>query len=379
MTTFFSFIITAEPSSDPVITNCNHFTSIEGGNSPATPCECRVTSLGSPSGRLQWVADDVVLVSGEYGVTQLVFPYDKLTRTHNGMDMRCQVDWVVRKNSVNFTAQLFYGPDRVDIFLLTSLSHNVNDDVTLLCEPFDVNPPSHIVITWGGLCQSQQGRTCTLTPPIAEHCGKEVTCTAANQRIPGKQAISRLTVELDSCTAQTVNNAGRLWEGVGIGAGVVVLVVVVMVVIMVWRRRLLLDCRCCYQTYDSPSKKRQKEEEEQHTYTDLSPYDSIVDVPGSSSGANQVTTSRTASSLHNEPGNQPTNQNLPTTPSHQGLDGNQSDANHNNAANRSANYNLSRHAEEEVSQTKEDAQAGEIYTHDYLELVPDSPPQKPVE
>ncbi|XP_070209676.1 uncharacterized protein [Littorina saxatilis] len=268
------------PPSNPELANCNQHTFIEGGNFPATPCECRVTFHGSPSGRLQWVADDVVQVSGEYGVTQLVFPYDKLTATHNGMDMRCQVDWVVRKNTTSFTQHIFYGPDRADIVLLKSMNHTEKDDVTLLCEPSDVNPASSVVITWGGLCRGQQGRTCTLDPPFAEHCGKEVTCTATNQKIPGKQVTARRTIELHRCKAQSSATAGNFWEGVGIGVGVSLVVVLLLVrgmLVVLWRRRLQLlpACQCCAPTYSSPSKKRQQEEQEQRTYTDLSLYEPV--------------------------------------------------------------------------------------------------------
>ena len=87
-----------EPPSDPQLAYCGQ-DFIVGGN---PPCVCRVTSLGSPAGRLVWRSGDAALLSGDYGVTQLRFPYEKMDRTRTGEAVKCQVDWVVSRNSTSF-------------------------------------------------------------------------------------------------------------------------------------------------------------------------------------------------------------------------------------------------------------------------------------
>ena len=53
-----------------------------------------------------WRSGDAVLLSGDYGDTSLPFPYEEMDRTHNGEAVMCQVDWVDRKNSTSFTANV---------------------------------------------------------------------------------------------------------------------------------------------------------------------------------------------------------------------------------------------------------------------------------
>ncbi|XP_070209673.1 uncharacterized protein [Littorina saxatilis] len=297
--------VVIEPPGGPELTNCNLHTFIEGDSSTEESCDCRVASLGSPSGRLQWVADDVVLASGEYGVTQLVFPYDKLTRTHDGTTVRCRVDWVVKRETISFTPRMIYGPNTAEIFVHNPTIPNDSANMTLLCEPDDVSPLSRVITTWGGLCQGQQGRMCTLTPPFERYDGKEVTCTVTNQKIAGKQVTAKWIVKADDKGEQTktdathntddMDKAMTFSEGVGIGVAVmliVVLSVVGVMLVVLWRRRLLPACLCCVPTYDTPSKKRQKEEEEQRTYTDLSLYEPVGEMARSSTGPGN--TSRTA-------------------------------------------------------------------------------------
>ena len=89
------------------------------------------------------------------------------------------------------------GPDTAAIFV-----HSDQDKVTLLCTSLHVHPVSALLTHWGGLCQGQQGRTCTLTTPLHESDGK-VTCTLTNQKVPGRQAtvtwIQKLDGEWNSC------------------------------------------------------------------------------------------------------------------------------------------------------------------------------------
>ena len=87
------------------------------------------------------------------------------------------------------------GPDTAEIFVQSD-----EDSVTLLCTSLHVHPVSALLTVWGGLCQGQQGRTCTLTTPLYERGGKNITCTLTNLKIPGKQATVTWTLKLDSLT-----------------------------------------------------------------------------------------------------------------------------------------------------------------------------------
>ena len=92
--------------SAPQLINCEQDFLVEGGNSPEPPCMCRVTTLGSPSGRLVWRSGDAVLLYGDYGVTQLMFPYEKMDRTHSRKAVKCHVDWIDTWNSTSFSANI---------------------------------------------------------------------------------------------------------------------------------------------------------------------------------------------------------------------------------------------------------------------------------
>ena len=94
------------PPSVPLLINCGQGFLVEGGNYPKPPCVCRVTSLGSPVGRLVWRSGDAVLLHGDYGVTQLMFPYDNLDRTHSGQAVNCHVDWVGTLKNKSFSANI---------------------------------------------------------------------------------------------------------------------------------------------------------------------------------------------------------------------------------------------------------------------------------
>ena len=69
--------------------------------------------------------------------------------------------------------------------------------MTLLCTSLHVHPVSALLTHWGGLCQGQQGRTCTLTTPLHES-DRKVTCTLTNQKVPGKQATVTWIQKLES-------------------------------------------------------------------------------------------------------------------------------------------------------------------------------------
>ncbi|PVD27113.1 hypothetical protein C0Q70_12264 [Pomacea canaliculata] len=79
----------------PPTTNCPLTYVPEGG--PIT-CMCSAKSLGTPPGRLQWLVGDDVISSGGYGVTQLQFPTNRVNRSHDGVEVTCQLDWVVKQH-----------------------------------------------------------------------------------------------------------------------------------------------------------------------------------------------------------------------------------------------------------------------------------------
>ncbi|XP_070206931.1 uncharacterized protein [Littorina saxatilis] len=72
--------------------NCTEHTDMR--DTTVVPCVCSTDYLGSPEGRLVWLLGDTVMETGDYGVNELKFPSEKLTKGHNEMTARCQLDWV---------------------------------------------------------------------------------------------------------------------------------------------------------------------------------------------------------------------------------------------------------------------------------------------
>ncbi|PVD27111.1 hypothetical protein C0Q70_12262 [Pomacea canaliculata] len=85
----------SEPS--PPSTNCRLTYVPEVG---PINCQCSTTSLGTPPGRLMWLVGNDVIASGQNGVTQLQFPTNRVNRTHDGLQVTCQLDWVVKQHVV---------------------------------------------------------------------------------------------------------------------------------------------------------------------------------------------------------------------------------------------------------------------------------------
>ncbi|PVD27110.1 hypothetical protein C0Q70_12261 [Pomacea canaliculata] len=89
------YIKISEPS--PPSTNCRLTYVPEVG---PISCQCSTTSLGTPPGRLMWLVGNDVIASGQDGVTQLQFPTNRLNRTHDGLQVTCQLNWVVKHHVV---------------------------------------------------------------------------------------------------------------------------------------------------------------------------------------------------------------------------------------------------------------------------------------
>ncbi|PVD27109.1 hypothetical protein C0Q70_12260 [Pomacea canaliculata] len=88
-------LVISEPSQPTQ--NCNLTYVPEVGT---VDCMCSTMSLGRPPGRLQWLVGNDVIAAGGYGVTQLQFPTNRVNRTHDGLQVTCQLDWVVRQRVV---------------------------------------------------------------------------------------------------------------------------------------------------------------------------------------------------------------------------------------------------------------------------------------
>ncbi|XP_025102032.1 uncharacterized protein LOC112568769 isoform X2 [Pomacea canaliculata] len=156
-------------------------------------CQCSTKSLGRPAGRLQWLVGNDVIASGGYGVTELQLPTNRVNRMHDGMQIICQLDWVVKQH-VFVTGSVAYGPKDLRIKV-----HSKNCLVIATCTVDDVKPFSSDLVQWGGLCQGQRGTVCTFTSRGEEDNGKEVTCTVINQANNGHTVSSRAKVTVSAC------------------------------------------------------------------------------------------------------------------------------------------------------------------------------------
>ncbi|XP_025103180.1 uncharacterized protein LOC112569578 [Pomacea canaliculata] len=187
---------------------------------------CSTVSLGSPAGRLQWLAGNDVIVSGGYGVTQLPFPTNSVNRTHDGMRVTCQVDWVV-KQSVFVTDKVAYGPERVSLQV-----RSIHCLVIATCTVDDLRPFSYDMVQWGGQCQGQRGVVCTFESCDAE----DVTCSVTNHANNGRsvRAVEKVTVTGSVAASDIL--ARSVGASVGVTLGVLVLAVC-LVLAVVWIRR----------------------------------------------------------------------------------------------------------------------------------------------
>ncbi|XP_025101706.1 uncharacterized protein LOC112568582 [Pomacea canaliculata] len=163
-------------------------------------CICASKFLGSPEGRLRWYLGGELVASGDYGVRRLPLPSDIVNRTHDFNYLECEVEWLYTERS-ELTIQVAYGPDDVIIKPLTithledgklhAASPVINgqdvflppddtSEVALVCEARNVEPLKSEMVTWGGLCDGQQGYTCNLYFETKMDDMKEVTCTVTN-------------------------------------------------------------------------------------------------------------------------------------------------------------------------------------------------------
>ncbi|KAK7499767.1 hypothetical protein BaRGS_00009108 [Batillaria attramentaria] len=157
-------------------------------------CTCSSLSMGQPPGRLIWYSGDVAVVTGEYGVSTLRATYD-VDRQDDGKNFMCQLDWAVSYNA-SVSDRVAYGPDSVEIQQRQLFDADGSPHVIVTCVVTGVNPLTSDMITWGGLCQGQQGLTCTVT---SGDDGKEVTCTVTNPANDGHSATSTVALRFSGC------------------------------------------------------------------------------------------------------------------------------------------------------------------------------------
>ncbi|XP_025101239.1 uncharacterized protein LOC112568253 [Pomacea canaliculata] len=219
----------SEPS--PPSTNCRLTYVPEVG---PINCQCSTTSLGTPPGRLMWLVGNDVIASGQNGVTQLQFPTNRVNRTHDGLQVTCQLDWVVKQHVV-VTDNVAYGPKDVSIQV-----ESENCLVMATCSVDDIKPFTSGMMQWGGLCQGQRGAVCTFRSRGAEDDGKEVTCTVTNPFNNGHNIKATARVTVSDCLDKMARNtmAQSVGTSVGVTVGVLVLLVCsVLVVLWICRRR----------------------------------------------------------------------------------------------------------------------------------------------
>ncbi|KAK7502593.1 hypothetical protein BaRGS_00006168 [Batillaria attramentaria] len=202
---------------------------------------------------------DTVLAAGDYGVTQLQFPPNEVDRRHDGVEMWCQLDWIIKTN-VSVTNSVAYGPDRVAIEHWKTTGQDGARAVVVTCSPTGVNPLSFDMIRWGGRCQGQSGFTCVVSMATLDEGEVEVSCTAVNAANNGHSASMsvRITVaEPDTTTVTKTPTSERpifsdpinepvgddrragMMKGVAIGCGValgVLAAVVAVVLFVLWKR-----------------------------------------------------------------------------------------------------------------------------------------------
>ncbi|XP_070182334.1 uncharacterized protein, partial [Littorina saxatilis] len=204
------------------------------------PCVCTADYLGSPAGRLVWLLGNVTIATGDYGVTQLTFPSGQVSRQHDGMMVTCQLDWLQPINT-EFERLVAYGPDNVTLQVIQS--HDVNNGVVVhvLSHVTETKPKTSDMVQWGGLCQGQQGFTCTLTPmSVAEVDGKTVTCRVTNAANNGHSAEASVVIRLRSRqgSAQSQTKSEQLkWTSVSVGIVLGIVLIALVVVIIIFCRR----------------------------------------------------------------------------------------------------------------------------------------------
>ncbi|XP_025101234.1 uncharacterized protein LOC112568250 isoform X2 [Pomacea canaliculata] len=211
-------LVISEPSQPTQ--NCNLTYVPEVGT---VDCMCSTMSLGRPPGRLQWLVGNDVIAAGGYGVTQLQFPTNRVNRTHDGLQVTCQLDWVVRQRVV-VSDRVAYGPESVSIQFRSE-----NCQVIMTCTVDAIKPFLPDMIQWGGLCQGQKGAECTFKANGAEDDGKVVTCTVTNGANNGRGASSSVRIAVTGCSTtgngsgtgyvSTVIKGSATGNGTGVGDG----------------------------------------------------------------------------------------------------------------------------------------------------------------
>ncbi|KAK7488867.1 hypothetical protein BaRGS_00019824 [Batillaria attramentaria] len=194
-------IMIAKPS--PPTHNCSELKYLpEVGR---TPCVCSTTNLGTPQGRLLWYSGDTILAAGDYNVTSLEFPENKVRRWNDGRSSGCRLDWAAGYN-VSLTNHVAYGPDNVSLEYRELFDANGTRHIVAICDVTGVNPVTPDMIVWGGPLCNGTGVTCMVTVHAPEDDGKIIACMATNAANNGQSKLARVKISLtqpQTTTTQT--------------------------------------------------------------------------------------------------------------------------------------------------------------------------------
>ncbi|KAK7093329.1 uncharacterized protein [Littorina saxatilis] len=205
------------------------------------PCVCTADFLGYPTGRLVWMLGNDTIATADYGAKEVTFPSGKVSREDDGKMVTCQLDWL-QPMIAKLTDSVAYGPDNVSLQVAVSYEISNNIKVNVISDVIKVEPLRWSMVQWGGLCQGQQGFTCTLTPrSAAEVDGKTVTYRVTNAANNGHSAEASVVIRLSGRLGQTQEQSQSdqyrpATIGVGVALAVVSILFVALVIIMCRRR-----------------------------------------------------------------------------------------------------------------------------------------------
>ena len=89
------------------------------------------------------------------------------------------------------------GPDNVTIEYHELFHANGTRRMVVLCHVTGLSPMTSDTITWGGLCQGQNGSTCMVSARTPQDDGKVVSCKASNSANNGYSLSARVKVDLN--------------------------------------------------------------------------------------------------------------------------------------------------------------------------------------
>ncbi|KAK7488868.1 hypothetical protein BaRGS_00019825, partial [Batillaria attramentaria] len=147
---------------------------------------------------------DTILAAGDYNVTSLEFPENKVHRWNDGRSSGCRLDWAVGYN-VTLTNHVAYGPDNVSLEYRELFDANGTRHIVAICDVTGVNPVTPDMIVWGGPLCNGTGVTCMVTVHAPEDDGKVIACMATNAANNGQSKRARVKISLTRKTSNHHN------------------------------------------------------------------------------------------------------------------------------------------------------------------------------